>query len=72
MNDLGTGPNHGLLQLAAILLAPGAKTDVSDFHVLDITLRRGWRIISEVAEQSPVPAQQRASAGGGPSRSRLP
>ncbi len=29
----------------------------------------GWRIISEVAEQPPVPAQQRASAGWGPSRS---
>ncbi len=30
MNDLGTGPNHGLLQQAAILLTAGAKTDVSD------------------------------------------
>ena len=72
MNDLGTGPNHGLLQQAVILLTAGAKTDVLDFHVLDMTLRRGWRIISEVAKQSPVPAQQRASAGRGPPRSRRP
>ena len=72
MNDLGTGPNHGLLQQAAILLTAGAKTDMFDFHVLDTTLRRGWRIISEVAEQSPVPARQRASAGRGSPRSRLP
>ena len=28
MNDLGTEPNHGLLQLASILLAAGARTDV--------------------------------------------
>ena len=66
MNDLGTGPNHGLLQQAAILLTAGAKTDVLDFHAPDTTLRRGWRITSEVAEQSLVPAQQRASAGWGP------
>ena len=44
MNDLGTGPNHGHLQQAVILLTAGAKTDVLDFHVLDMTLRRGWRI----------------------------
>jgi hypothetical protein len=47
MNDLGTEPNHGLLQLAAILLAAGAKTDVFDFHVLDIALRQRRQIISE-------------------------
>ena len=47
MNDLGTEPNHGLLQLAAILMAAGIKTDVFDFHVLDIALRQGRRIISE-------------------------
>ena len=47
MNDLGTEPNHGLLQLAAILIAAGIKTDVFDFHVLDIALRQGRRIISE-------------------------
>lgn len=47
MNDLGTEPNHGLLQLAAILTAAGARTDVFDFHVLDITLRQGRQIISE-------------------------
>lgn len=47
MNDLGTEPNHGLLQLASILLTAGARTDVFDFHVLDIMLRKGRRIISE-------------------------
>jgi len=47
MNDLGTEPNHGLLQLAAILTAAGARTDVFDFHVLDIALRQGRQIISE-------------------------
>lgn len=47
MNDLGTEPNHGLLQLAAILMAAGAKTDVFDFHVLDIALRQRRQIISE-------------------------
>lgn len=47
MNDLGTEPNHGLLQLAAILTAAGARTDVFDFHVLDITLRQGRQIIGE-------------------------
>ena len=47
MNDLGTEPNHGLLQLAAILQRAGARTDVFDFHVLDIILRQGRQIISE-------------------------
>ncbi len=56
MNDLGTGPNHGHLQQAVILLTAGAKTDVLDFHVLDMTLRRGWRIISEAAKPQFPPA----------------
>src|SRR5581483_10918105 len=47
MNDLGTEPNHGLLQLAAILQRAGARTDVFDFHVLDIMLRQRRKIISE-------------------------
>ncbi len=47
MNDLGTEPNHGLLQLAAILQRAGARTDVFDFHVLDIVLRQQRRIVSE-------------------------
>ena len=47
MNDLGTEPNHGLLQLAAILLRAGARADVFDFHVLDIMLRQRRQIISE-------------------------
>lgn len=47
MNDLGTEPNHGLLQLAAILQRAGARTDVFDFHVLDIMLRQQRTIISE-------------------------
>jgi radical SAM superfamily enzyme YgiQ (UPF0313 family) len=47
MNDLGTEPNHGLLQLAAILQRAGARTDVFDFHVLDIMLRQQRKIISE-------------------------
>ena len=47
MNDLGTEPNHGLLQLAAILTAAGVRTDVFDFHVLDIMLRQQRQIISE-------------------------
>jgi len=44
MNDLGTEPNHGLLQLAAILREAGASVDVFDFHVVDIMLRRDRRI----------------------------
>jgi anaerobic magnesium-protoporphyrin IX monomethyl ester cyclase len=47
MNDLGTEPNHGLLQLAAILRGHGAAVDVLDFHVLDIWLRRHGRIITD-------------------------
>jgi radical SAM superfamily enzyme YgiQ (UPF0313 family) len=47
MNDLGTEPNHGLLQLAAILAKAGVRTDVFDFHVLDIALRQTRQIISE-------------------------
>jgi radical SAM superfamily enzyme YgiQ (UPF0313 family) len=47
MNDLGTEPNHGLLQLAAILLNEGIQADVFDFHVLDIFMRRRRRIVTE-------------------------
>ncbi len=47
MNDLGTEPNHGILQLAAILLNQGVSVDVLDFHVLDIVRRRSRRIVSE-------------------------
>ncbi|MEV4278655.1 B12-binding domain-containing radical SAM protein [Actinoplanes xinjiangensis] len=47
MMDLGTEPNHGLLQLAAILIADDVKVDVFDFHVLDVWLRRSQRIIND-------------------------
>lgn len=47
MNDLGTEPNHGILQLAAILLQDGLRVDVLDFHVLDIVFRRDGRLVDE-------------------------
>jgi hypothetical protein len=47
MNDLGTEPNHGLLQLAAILRRAGSRTDVLDFHVLDIVLRQQRQIVDD-------------------------
>ena len=55
MNDLGTGPNHGLIQQAAILLTAGAKTDVLRFPRPGHTLRRGWRISARWLEQVPGP-----------------
>lgn len=47
MNDLGTEPNHGILQLAAILMRAGVTVDVLDFHVLDIVFRRDHRLVTE-------------------------
>lgn len=63
MNDLGTEPNHGLLQLAAILQHAGAQTDVFDFHVLDIMLRQRRKIISE-ADYREVIARKSARLWG--------
>lgn len=63
MNDLGTEPNHGLLQLAAILQRAGARTDVFDFHVLDIMLRQQRKIISE-ADYREVIARKSARLWG--------
>lgn len=63
MNDLGTEPNHGILQLAAILAQDGLSVDVLDFHVLDIVMRRDGRLVEE-ADIREVLARKRAPVFG--------
>lgn len=63
MNDLGTEPNHGILQLAAILTQDGLRVDVLDFHVLDIVLRRDGRLVEETDIREVLANKQAAIFG---------